>query len=191
MGKDKQSLRDFQAHLAERLASAKQAWTASKLGLLVGGQPWLTELSAVSEVVSEAQIVPVPWAKPWFLGLTNVRGVIYGCTDLAGFMGMDVAGEWGDSRLLIVHPRHGLNAALRIEGTLGLFNIAQMTRQVRPADAPPWIEAVWRGADERIWTELNIGGLVTSARFLDAGIDRVAMRLIMSRSTNHTHTLER
>lgn len=180
MDKNKQSLRDFQAYLAERLASAKRGWMASKLGLLVGGQPWLAELSAVSEVVSDAQIVPVPWARPWFLGLTTVRGGIYGCTDLAGFMGMDVEGERGDGRLLIVNPRYGLNAALRIEDTLGLFNTGEMTRQARPADAPPWIGAVWRAADERIWTELDIGELVTSARFLDAGLDRAAMRVVMS-----------
>lgn len=180
MRQHKQSLLEFQAQLAERLRATDRSETASKLGLGVGGQTWLTELSEIVEVVSEARIVPVPWAKAWFLGLANVRGVIYGCTDLAGFMGVDTTGERSGGRLLIVHPRYGVNAALHVESTLGLHNTAQMQQQACPAAAPPWIKAIWRDAEGRNWAELDVGKLVTDARFLDAGRDRQTMRVAMS-----------
>jgi hypothetical protein len=112
----KQSLRDFQAQLAERLSSAAQAGqAASKLGFLAGGRYWLVDLTEIDEVVTVTQMTPVPRAKPWFLGLTNLRGLIYGCTDLAAFLGLGQSSAQGEYRLLIAAPRFGVNAALCID----------------------------------------------------------------------------
>lgn len=165
------SLREFQAQLAERLRSVARSEAASKLGFLAGGRTWLTELTQLNEVVSVTEIIPVPWAKPWFLGLANVRGVIYGCTDLAGFMGLDQDHARGESRLLLAHPRFGINAALRVERTLGLRNPAQMSQEITPPDAPPWVQALWRDAEGQVWTELNVERLVAAPQFLEAAVD--------------------
>ncbi len=170
MGEQKQTLREFQARLAERLASADTAETASRLGVMIGGRHWLVALTEIHEVVNGAQIVPVPWAKPWFLGLANVRGVVYGCTDMASFLGLDHDFDQGDECLLVVHPRYGVNAALRVGRTLGLRSLVQMQAEAMPDGAPQWTRAQWRDAEGLVWTELDVERLVTDARFLDAGV---------------------
>ena len=170
MAERKQSLIEFQAQLAERLRAATRTPLASGLGFAAGGRLWLTDLFEMGEVVTDAVIVPVPWAKPWFLGLANVRGVIYGCTDLAAFMGL--AAEGGEGTLLLAHPRLEINAALRIDRTLGLRSPARMTREDVPPDAPPWVSAQWRDAQGQVWTQLSLERLVTSQPFLDAGLAR-------------------
>jgi len=165
----KQSLRDFQAKLAERLSSAAQTGqTASKLGFLAGGQYWLADLTEIDEVVSVNQLTPVPRAKPWFLGLANLRGLIYGCTDLAAFLGLGQTSGCNEYRLLIAAPRFGVNAALCIDRTLGLRSPAQMTALPDATEAVEWARKRWQDAEGLEWTELDIGQLVTSAPFLDA-----------------------
>lgn len=171
MAEHRPSLREFQAQLAERLQSAARGETLAKLGFLAGGRHWLIDLTEISEVVTVADIVPLPWAKPWFLGLASVRGVIYGCTDLAGFLGLAQDHARGESRLLLAHPRFGVNAALRIERTVGLRNPVQMTQADRPADAPPWEQALWSDSDGRLWTELSVERLVATPQFLDVAAE--------------------
>lgn len=171
MSETKPSLREFQARLAERLQSAARGETLSKLGFLAGGRHWLTDLTEISEVVTVERIVPVPWAKPWFLGLASIRGVIYACTDLAGFLGLGQDPARGESNLLLAHPRFGINAALRIERTLGLRYPTQMTQAQPPVDAPPWELALWRDAEGQDWVELSVEKLVTAPQFLDAATE--------------------
>ena len=165
----KQSLRDFQAQLAERLSAAAQAGqAASKLGFLAGGRYWLVDLTEIDEVVTVTQMTPVPRAKPWFLGLTNLRGLIYGCTDLAAFLGLGQSSAQGEYRLLIAAPRFGVNAALCIDRTLGLRSPAQMTALPDATEAAEWTRQRWQDAEGLEWTELDIGRLMTSPLFLDA-----------------------
>lgn len=165
----KLSLREFQAQLTERLQAASGHGAASKLGFIAGQRHWLVDLSEINEVVTVAEIMPVPWAKPWFVGLTSVRGSIYGCTDLAAFHGKADTPGRGESRLLLVHPRFGLNAALRVERTLGLRNPADFKAIPAAAGDATWIRGRWRGPDTAEWLELNMEQLVASPEFMDAG----------------------
>jgi twitching motility protein PilI len=155
---DKQRLRDFQAELAERLQNAgKQASVPSKLAFVAGKRHWLTDLTEVNEVVTVSSVTPVPWAKPWFVGMANVRGSLYGCTDLAAFLGLaDVMGR-GEARLLLV------------EQALGLRKTAELAALPAESDTDPWVKARWRGPDDVEWIELSMETLVTSPRFLETG----------------------
>lgn len=170
------NLRDFQAQLAERLKDAGQrARAPSKLGFNAGGRFFLTDLDQVNEVVTQATLTPAPWAKPWFLGVLNVRGALYGATDLARFLGLssttgtltDADEARADVRYLLAHPRFGVNAALRIDQALGLRVLSDMQRQSSAPDA--WAVADWRDAEGQRWTELNIEQLVANPAFLQAG----------------------
>lgn len=167
----KQSLREFQSQLAERLRSAARDGVVSKLGFVAGGRHWLTDLTEINEVVTVTEVTPVPWAHPWFTGLANVRGLIYGCTDLAAFMGLGQDNERGEIRLLITHPRFGVNAALRIERTLGLRNPAQLAPRPLGPDDAEWIKHRWQDTDGLEWLEISMEKLVASPRFLDVGAD--------------------
>ncbi|MCS6786805.1 MAG: chemotaxis protein CheW [Thiobacillaceae bacterium] len=167
----RRTLREFQAHLTQRLQSASSETLASKLGVACGGLRWLVDLTEVSEVVTDASVTPVPWVQPWFGGVANVRGTLYGCTDLAAFLGLPTDGAWGQTRLLLVHPRLGMNAALKVEETLGLHNPAQLQESARPhvlnGHALDFVRRSWLDAQAITWLELDVARLVTSARFLD------------------------
>jgi twitching motility protein PilI len=169
-GDAKLSLRDFQNQLAERLKQAgNQPSSASKLGFIAGGRHWLTELQQINEVVTVPELTPVFWAKPWFAGVASVRGAIYGCTDLGAFFDLTPPIEGDECRMLLVHPRYGVNAALRIEQPLGLRSIAGMQAVDRDPDQGGAVIGRWLDPDGTDWTEIDMERLVTDPKFLLAG----------------------
>jgi twitching motility protein PilI len=167
---DRESLRDFQTRLADRLRAAQAKSTGdSRLGFIAGGRQWLVSLDQVNEVVSLPEMAQTPWSKPWFLGVASVRGLLYGCTDLAIYLGIADGLGKGESRYLLVHPRFGVNAALRVERTVGLRMIPDMSRLPDNPEAAPWVKSVWRSADGE-WTELDVEKMVSAPAFMEAGV---------------------
>jgi len=167
----KQSLRDFQSQLAEKLELAQGTnEVSSKLGFVAGGKNWLVNLDQVNEVVTVPNLTEAPWAQPWFVGIASVRGALYGCTDLAAFLGLAEPMPAGESRLLLVHPRFGVNAALRIERALGLRALSDLSPLPMPENAAAWEISHWRGADDQSWVEISMQALVTMPGFLEAGL---------------------
>lgn len=168
---DKQSLREFQTQLAEKLKLAQASHEiTSKLGFAAGGKNWLVNLDQVNEVVTVPGLTEAPWAQPWFVGVASVRGALYGCTDMAAFFGLSEPMPAGETRLLLVHPRFGINAALRIERALGLRALSELTPEPLPAEADAWEIARWRGAEGQVWAEISMQNLVAMPGFLEAGL---------------------
>lgn len=166
----KMSLREFQAQLAERLKSAgQQPSSASKLGFIAGGRHWLIDLQQINEVVTVFGSTPVPWSKPWFTGVASVRGAIHGITDLAAYFGVAPRLEGEECRLLLVHPRYGVNAALRIEQPLGLRSVSGMKAIDTAPVANPAVTGGWLDQDGIEWIGLDIEPLVADPVFLQAG----------------------
>lgn len=169
--KDKLSLREFQARLAERLQSAaRRDQSASKLGFLAGGRHWLVDLGQVNEVVAAGEVTPVPWAQPWFIGVVSVRGVLYGCTDLAAFVGMAAPMVGEEVNILLAHPRFGINAAFRIERALGLRDVSAMRSKPSDQHGQDWSVMEWHDQDDTVWIELSVERLMANPAFLRAGI---------------------
>ncbi len=166
MAAERLSLREFQAQLAERLRSAAAGGVASKLGFTAGGRHWLVDLTEINGVVSAPEITPLPWARPWFLGLANIRGMVYGCTDLAAFLGL--APNHGTTALLLVHPRFGVPAALAVEQVLGLRQPGEL-QDTQTAGDQPWIAGAWHDHQGTMWQALSMQRLVSAPEFLEAG----------------------
>jgi twitching motility protein PilI len=166
----RENLRDFQNRLAQKLEAAQaNSGATSKLGVIAGGRHWLVSLDQVNEVVTVPQLAEVPWSKPWFVGVASVRGVVYGCVDLAAYAGIAEPLPKGESRLLLVHPRFGVNAALRVERALGLRTVKELAPEAAAADAPDWVLGRWRAPDGEFWTEISMEKLVSTPAFLEAG----------------------
>lgn len=166
----KLSLREFQTRLAERLKHAgEQTGAASKLGFIAGGRHWLSDLEQINEVVTVSGLTSVPWSKPWFVGVASVRGAIYGATDLAAYFGLASPLDGDECRLLLTHPRYGVNAALRIAQPLGLRSVAAMKEIDSPMTTEPAIGGAWLDQDGIEWIGLDVERLVTDPRFLQAG----------------------
>jgi len=164
------SLREFQTQLAERLKQAgTQGSAASKLGFIAGGRHWLADLGQINEVLTVNGLTPVPWSRPWFAGVASVRGAIFGASDLAAFFGMAPPIEGDECRMLLVHPRFGVNAALRIEQPLGLRSVGAMQTVAPPLPAEAAINGAWLDDEGVEWIGLDIERLVADPRFLQAG----------------------
>lgn len=159
-------LREYQARLTEELAGARnQRARDTRLAVRSGGRNWLVSLDEIEEVLPLPEIMPVPAARDWFLGLANVRGTLWAVSDLSAFMGQGATPRHAGNRLMLVRRTLGVNAAVLVEATLGLKNPAAF----KPAGHP---EAAW--ALERLaepsgedWHALGLANLVTHAAFFD------------------------
>jgi twitching motility protein PilI len=172
----KLDLRAFQQELATRLASKTAAQVeSSRLGLSFGGGNWLIRLSDAGEVVPLPPIAAVPLTKPWFLGITNIRGNLHGVIDFAAFCslpgGAPAKGTGGQARLILLGPRTGeLKAGVVVDRVIGLRNIAEFAPVAARADAPAWYGQRWMDGDGVAWQEIDLTRLARDPAFLQVGV---------------------
>lgn len=158
------NLREFQQDLIDRMQSKAQAGEQiSTLGVQIAGQNWLVDMHDISGVLPPPQLTPAPLAKPWFLGVINVRGVLYGVTDLAAYRQAGKASGASANRVLLVSERRASNAALLVERVLGLRNPRLWARSE--------IDGQIRYSDEQgaSWRMFDMAGLLGQPDFLQVG----------------------
>lgn len=79
------SLREFQESLVRRLAEAQAGDRRALLGLQAGSENWLIDLTDSGEILPVPPLSPVPLTRPWFSGVANVRGTLFGVVDFSAF----------------------------------------------------------------------------------------------------------
>jgi len=163
------SLREFQAHLATRLAGVGDRSAAGLLGIQAGGDFWLLDLTDSGEIVPLPQLTPVPLTKPWFVGIANIRGSLYSVADFSAYQGKDATPQNSSSRLLLVGTRHGNNAALLVTRMLGLRNEDNLTPVAVESDAPLWANRAFTDGEGRRWKKLDVRVLLADEGFMDIG----------------------
>jgi twitching motility protein PilI len=171
----KLDLRAFQQELATRLAAKTAAQVEqSRLGLACAGQQWLIRLPDAGEVIALPQTASVPLTKPWYLGIANIRGNLYGVIDFAGFLGHPlepIAAGASQARLVLFGPRVGeLRAGLVVHRVLGLRNLAELAPGEPVAGAPSWHGARWLENNGAIWQEIDLAKLSQDSQFLQVGL---------------------
>ena len=89
---NREALRELQTRLASRLQTAKvEGLSISWLAVRAGGNNYLFPLAQSGEIFPLSDIQVVPYARPWFLGVVNLRGGLYGVVDLVAFIGKERA----------------------------------------------------------------------------------------------------
>ena len=168
----KLDLRTFQHELAARLAMKTTAQVeSSRLGMACGGERWLIRLADAGEVVTLPQIVPVPLTRPWYLGVSNIRGNLYSVVDFALFLSRASPPLNAQSRLLLFGSRAGeLNVGIAVERVIGLRNIAELAPTSPPDNAPAWHAQRWMDGNGHAWQEIDLGRLAQDPAFLQVGI---------------------
>jgi twitching motility protein PilI len=166
---EKQSLREYQAAVAERLkdASNQGASASSMLGFVAAGQNWLVDLQKVSEVLPVTGVEPVPLTQDYFVGVCNVRGNLYSIIDftvLNGKAGVKVASE---NRILLLPNQAIQGAAIMVTRMVGLRNPDNFKREAAPKNSQPWVAEILRDAENQAWFLLDIDSLTTQQKFLD------------------------
>jgi len=171
----KLDLRAFQQELATRLAAKTAAQVEqSRLGVACGGEQWLIRLADAGEVIAIPQLATVPRTKPWYLGIANIRGNLYGVIDFAGFLGRPVdATSPGpvQARLVLFGPRVGeLRAGIIVQRVLGLRNLAELVQGGSQGSAPAWYGSRWTDQDGQTWQEIDLARLAQDQGFLQVGL---------------------
>jgi twitching motility protein PilI len=147
---------------------------SSRLGLSFGGENWLVRLADAGEVLAVPPIAPVPLTQPWFLGITNIRGNLYGVVDFAAYRGLPAGaaarGTGGQARLVLFGARTGeLQVGVVVTRVVGLRNVAEFAPVAARADAPAWYAQRWMDGDGVSWQEIDLTRLAREPDFLQVG----------------------
>jgi twitching motility protein PilI len=170
----RQSLQEFQARLARRLADpAADAPGTDWLGIAWRGVHALLPLSQAGEVVSPVALQPIPHTAPWVLGVAALRGGIGLVVDWVALLGLTrptpaVAAEDDGAMYWISLGRDaGTPAALCADRLLGLHSRGAFVPMPEPwpgGDAP--VVRAWADATGQRWHEIDLERLAQSPDFL-------------------------
>jgi len=155
-------LRDYQAQLLARMQAAQSgaAEAHHQLGVAIGAERYLLELTEAGEIVPPPPLAGVPLTQPWYLGLANVRGSLLGVIDLARYLDPGASAAGPDARLVSLAPRLGFNCALLVTRVYGLRRAGAMAQD----------GARLRDLDGHAWTPLSLAALVREERFLHVAL---------------------
>src|SRR4030067_1031278 len=94
---------------------------------------WLVDKVDISEVLPLPALTAVPFTRPWFRGVANVRGNLYSVVDMAAYEhsgtalrpstsseGSGQASGDANNRVLLAADRFAFNVALLVDRVLGL-----------------------------------------------------------------------
>jgi twitching motility protein PilI len=164
-------LRDFSTQLAERLKTATSAPNEPmRLAVRIGEAGYLLDMNAASEIVATPPITPVPWTRPWFRGLANVRGRLVGVIDLQHLSGRPPLAAEQTQQLLVFGESLRSNGGVLVTRAFGLRNLNDL-EPLGPAaaGADPWEGGRWRDLDGNELAELKLAALVASEAYASIG----------------------
>ena len=172
---NRQALRELQQRIATLLqqASSRPGLTASWLGVRLGTHQLLLPLQQSGEIYAMTPIQPLPYAKPWFLGVTALRGQVYGVIELSAFLPTAASpqvppAERTRQRLLAINEALGMNVVFRIDGLEGLRGRDAFVRSESPPDnAPAHLGSVFIDENDNAWQEINLQILCQDPQFLN------------------------
>ena len=165
------SMKVYQLELSERLKNATTHPSATVLGVVVGNARWLVQMNEVGEVLPLSKLAPVALTQPWFLGAANVRGDLYGITDLAAFLTGDATPRSMKARILLASPQFGVNSGLLVSNMLGIRSLAEF-EPVEEADkeALLCVAGYYKDKEGRFWRELNLRELLRDKTFMQIAV---------------------
>lgn len=154
-------LRQYQVQLLERMQAARTNTGAriNQLGVMIGAERFLLDLTQAGEIVPVGPISAVPLTQPWYLGLANIRGNLVGIVDLARYLDQAGTGIGPDSRIVTFATGLGFNCGLLVARVYGLRHAGDMQ---------PSGDGL-RDAEAYHWTPLDLEALVHDPRFLHVG----------------------
>lgn len=159
------SLREFQQRLAARLSQAKTGQIASHLAVEVGSRRLLLPLAESGEIASHMSIQPLPHAKPWFLGVTVLRGQVVGAVDLAVMLGERASAASAGTYIALAETLE-VNCLLRVDRLAGLRSLEQFSPAGAGDAGRGSLGRLFKDAQSVEWEELSLAQLARDEQFL-------------------------
>jgi len=170
------ALRELQARLASRLQAARtESLSASWLAVKAGQANYLFPLAQSGEIFPLVNVQRVPYARPWFMGVVNLRGGLYGVVDLASFMAdgstpARTEQSLAQARVITINAALGLNCALMVDSLAGLRKPEAFSDAgVPPEGSPVYFGNRFTDLNGVSWQEINLQSLSQFAEFLSIG----------------------
>jgi twitching motility protein PilI len=177
---NREALRQLHSRLASRLQAARSGdVAASWLAVVSGGRNYLFPLGQAGEIFPWTPMLHVPYAQPWFMGVANLRGGLFGVVDMTSFVAAFVPSAprapltdlaRAESRMVTFSPVLETNCVLLIDRLAGLRHVDAFTAsKAPPADAPAFFGTVYTEAAEAggaHWQEINLQALSREPQFL-------------------------
>lgn len=166
-------MKDYQLALTEQIKNVTEATTTTVLGMAIGETRWLVHMSEVTEVLSVPKLTPVALTQPWFLGMTNVRGNLYGITDLSLYLGGSPTQVNKKSRVFLSSPRYSVNSGLLVDNMLGIRSLSDFEPMESLDDSVPAqtnLAGKCKDKEGRVWYVLNLQELLQEEAFLQIAV---------------------
>jgi len=170
---NREALRELQSRLASRLQAARtEGVQASWLAVECAGAGYLFPLIQSGEIFPFASAQSVPYTQPWFLGVANLRGGLYGVVDLASFVSgrapaMRSDATRAESRLVALNAMLEVNCALLVDRLAGLRSLDAFSSSREPPDgSPEYFGSGYTDASGAYWQEINLQALSQQSQFL-------------------------
>jgi twitching motility protein PilI len=158
-------LREFSTQLAQRLKEAPNLPTEpTRLAIRMGTQNYLVEMGLAAEIVALPEIARVPWTRPWYRGLANVRGRLIGVVDLQHLMGREPLAPEQAQQLLVLGEGMGVPSGILITRAFGIRNLKDLEEAGEAAGAP-WERRRYRDLEGIALTELDLRELAAAPAF--------------------------
>ena len=170
---NREALRELQTRLASKLQAARtESLSASWLAVKAGQANYLFPLAQSGEIFRLANVQRVPYTRPWFMGVVNLRGGLYGVVDLASFMGDGSTPARTEQSLaqpsvITFNAALELNCALMVDGLAGLRKREAFSDAVAPPEGSPvYFGARFTDLNGVRWQEINLQSLSQLPEFL-------------------------
>ncbi len=151
-------------------AQASQAPVFHGIGFRLGRRSLLAEMAQVREILPVPKLSHVPGAKPWILGIANVRGRLLPINHLSGFLFGEAYRTQVQARVLVTE-HDGAFAGLLVDEAFGIkhFYDTQRWDDVRRDDDDLSDFLNHRYVDDaEQWDVFDLARLLGRADFLQA-----------------------
>jgi twitching motility protein PilI len=157
------------ANTAAAGGDSQDAWVG--LGYRLAGHQMVTPRTDVREVLALPEYTRVPGAKPWLLGIANVRGDLLPLIDLNRLLGGEATPIQRGTRVLVYNADE-VPAGFLVDEVAGFrrFSPQDQRHELVPDDGdalnPFLLGAFVR--DGQLWLAMSLSKLVTSSVFQNA-----------------------
>ncbi len=170
---NREALRELQTRLASRLQAARsEGVSPSWLAVKAGEANYLFPLAQSGEIFPLVNVQHVPYSRPWFMGVINLRGGLYGVVDLASFL-TDGSGlarteqSIAQASVVTFNASLELNCALMVDALAGLRKREAFAEAaVSPEGSPVYFGSRFIDLNGVPWQEINLQSLSQLPQFL-------------------------
>ena len=149
--------------------AAASGWRG--LGVQLGGLRFVAAIGEAVEVMNLPRMTPMPWVKPFVLGLANVRGRLLPVFDAHRILQLTPTRPRNQWRVVVVQD--GVRQfGMTIEQSFGIQQFPQDARCEEPFDlgeVNPFVDTAYRHGG-RVWYVLEMRRLVQDPAFLNVAV---------------------